>query len=812
MRAALDSLRSLFSLRWQIPLALCAMAVAGTVLYRLRPVPAPPDVDSLVTDVLALSQAGHYLDAIDGAAALLRTEPPLTRARRATLHRLIGELLHRMESQRRTPIAANLTLLLDHEAEAAELGAPDSAELRLRLAWAHDWLRDRNSAAEQYRAALKLDPTPAQAREARMSLIRVLRNHADAHAERDACLHELLLDDGVSPRFVTWALSRGVNDALDRGDAPAARALLERYGERLRNTPVHGYLELLNAQVLVSDGRVDEALPIIAWIDEWAEQNEREESRVGELAPLTAMNRWLSGAIHLAELRPYEALGDLDAALTNAGAGDSVPRNAVDLFVRASIARAEALAMLGRHEDALGALQTDLHMLRRDAQDPHPGAAAMRTALVRMFENRYAAADYDTAAAYMRAAAQVSPDKNAADGEGPPQADLMEGLARAHARAAEAAANDVLMRHHHEQAGHGYEAAAARSRLNEQRFADLTWNAVQQFDRAGAYEHAQRTLRQFLDGRAGDARLPAALLQLGQTLEADGRIIDANANYEEVMQRYPKLAEAKIAMLRSAACLAVAGPEDLPRARKRLEELLHDDTLSPTAAVYRDGLLALCDLLYIDQQHTAAIVRLENFLTLYPHDPAAARAQFMLGDAFRRSALALRRLPDGALATDVALAESDARLRQAAAQFELLELGLREPTTMDPDEADVYRRLALSYRGDCLLELGSPEALEEALATFRQISARYEDDPAALAAQVQVANINLRKGRVVEASRAIERARWLLRNMPEQNFSTADGQSRAEWDAYLTVVSATALLSHTSAASAAQRPDSGVMP
>ncbi|MBK8914656.1 MAG: tetratricopeptide repeat protein [Phycisphaerales bacterium] len=812
MRALLDSLRSLLSLRWQIPLALCAAVTVGTALYRLRPVQTPPDVETLVTDVLALAQAGRFLDAIDGAAALLKSEPPLTRARRATLHRLIGELLHRMESQRRTPIASNLTLLLDHESEAAELGAPDSAELRLRLAWAHDWLRDRNSAAEQYRAALKLSPTPAQARDARMALIRVLRNQADAHAERDACLHELLLDEGVSPRFVTWALSRGVNDALDRGDTPAARALLERYGERLRNSPVHGYLELLNAQVLVSDGRADEALPIIAWIDEWAEQNEREESRIAELAPLTAMNRGLSGAIHLSELRPYEALSEFETALSDAGARDGVPRNAVELFVRASIARAEALAMLGRHEDALGALQTDLHLLRRDVQDPHPGAAAMRLALMRQFESRYAASDYDTAAAYMRAAVQVSPEKNVADAEGPAQADLLEGLARAHARAGEAAGNSVLMRHHHEQAGHAYENAAQRSKLKEQRFADLTWNAVQQFDRAGAYADAQRTLRQFLDGRAGDPRLPAALLQLGQSLEADGRIREANSRYEEVMERYPKLAEAKVSMLRSASCLAVLGPEELQKARGRLEELLHDDTLSPTAAVYRDGLLSLCDLLYIDQQHTAAIVRLENFLTLYPHDPAAARARFMLGDAFRRSALALRRPPDGGLPTDAALAESDARLRQAAAHFETLELELREPKEVEPDEADVYRRLALSYRGDCLLELGSPEALEEALATFRQISARYEDDPAALAAQVQVANINLRTGRVIEASRAIERARWLLRNMPEQSFSTADGQSRAEWDAYLTIVSSTALLSHTNAASAAQRPDPGASP
>ena len=105
-----------------------------------------------------------------------------------------------------------------------------------------------------------------------------------------------------------------------------------------------------------------------------------------------------------------------------------------------------------------------------------------------------------------------------------------------------------------------------------------------------------------------------------------------------------------------------------------------------------------------------------------------------------------------------------------------------------------YQRLALFHRGDCLLELNEPQSLREALETYRQAAARYEGAPSALTAQVQIANILLRNGKLTEAARAVERARWLLRNISDEVFGEYDdGTNRAYWDRYLTAVASSHL-------------------
>jgi tetratricopeptide (TPR) repeat protein len=112
------------------------------------------------------------------------------------------------------------------------------------------------------------------------------------------------------------------------------------------------------------------------------------------------------------------------------------------------------------------------------------------------------------------------------------------------------------------------------------------------------------------------------------------------------------------------------------------------------------------------------------------------------------------------------------------------------------DEATevAYKRLALLYHGDCLFALNEPATLEEALVTYRRAAARYQGEPAALTAQVQIANVYLRQGKLTEAARAVERARWLLRNIPDAAFAECgDGLDRASWDRFLEVVRSSSL-------------------
>ncbi len=158
----------------------------------------------------------------------------------------------------------------------------------------------------------------------------------------------------------------------------------------------------------------------------------------------------------------------------------------------------------------------------------------------------------------------------------------------------------------------------------------------------------------------------------------------------------------------------------------------------------------------------------------------------MLADAHRRSGLALRQSPPADAAPDASAAESKNRLRTAAELFEKLLTDL-ETAAVSDEAAELHKRLALLYRGDCLFELNEPESLQAALAAYTQVAARYEGRPAALAAYVQIANPYLRLGDAGTAGRALERARWLMRSIPAQAFGPAEGGTQADWQRFFDV-------------------------
>jgi tetratricopeptide (TPR) repeat protein len=165
----------------------------------------------------------------------------------------------------------------------------------------------------------------------------------------------------------------------------------------------------------------------------------------------------------------------------------------------------------------------------------------------------------------------------------------------------------------------------------------------------------------------------------------------------------------------------------------------------------------------------------------------------MLADAYRRSGYALRDLPPEAGDPVVVEETSRARFERAAALFAELLDQLAALEAHDELLA-LYDRLALFYQADCLFELNDPQQLPAARELYHRAAARYERTPAALVAQVQLANIALRLGDLTEAARAVERAYWLLRNIPDEAFADAVyGADRAHWERYLNAISGSEL-------------------
>jgi tetratricopeptide (TPR) repeat protein len=103
------------------------------------------------------------------------------------------------------------------------------------------------------------------------------------------------------------------------------------------------------------------------------------------------------------------------------------------------------------------------------------------------------------------------------------------------------------------------------------------------------------------------------------------------------------------------------------------------------------------------------------------------------------------------------------------------------PATGDVDR--LYLKLAHFYRADCIYDLGD---FVEAIKLYDAAAFRYQDDPSALAAYVQIVNANCAIGKLDEAKSANERAKWMLRRMPPEAF--ADGSfsmPKAYWEQWL---------------------------
>ena len=110
---------------------------------------------------------------------------------------------------------------------------------------------------------------------------------------------------------------------------------------------------------------------------------------------------------------------------------------------------------------------------------------------------------------------------------------------------------------------------------------------------------------------------------------------------------------------------------------------------------------------------------------------------------------------------------------------------------MDPPAGEtdkLYCKLSHFYRADCVFDLGN---YEESIKLYDNAAFRYQDDPTALAAYVQIVNAYCALGKVAEAKTANERAKWLLRRMPPEAFNQGGFTMPKEyWDKWLQWTSA----------------------
>lgn len=769
----LGDLKSLLADRWQLPLALVALITVALTFGRLKPTPSPVPFETLIADVVTLADAGRFHDATNAAANLLRMQPPPTRAQQASLHDLLAEIIYRQELLRDKPILANVRLLLNNSEAAFRAGRKADARAILRTAQAHEWLGDVQRALRGYQAVLDYDPDSQQRQKALLALVRLLDGREGQIAQRRKYIEALLRERDVSPVFLWRVLRHAVADALDADDIPRANDLLVKFSDALQRSDLQGYHDYLWARAMVAAGDFDQAAALLDRVDQWLAQPRATNPRMNESGFLPALVEWLRGELDLRDARPQMALKHFARAVRLQPHGD------VEIYSAAGSVR--ALAALQRDQAARDLVHRTIKQVTKDPGVLNIARPRLRHVALDLADARHAQAIPVEAVAYAQLALELTPSDD------PALMAMLERVGVEAAWAAERTGDPQQQQAFYVLGGTSYEKAAKLSELNDEHYANLLWSSADLYDHAGLRSAARRMLTAFVESRDLEVRMPRALLKLGQAYIADGLYLEATKRFAELIKRFPRLEEAAQARLLMAEAYVALGAQTNPQAEQALLQLLEAGDVAPDAKVYHDALRALCELYVQQQRYAEAISRIETFLDFYPDDPDAGRLRFLLADAYRQSAFALRQAAQRATDPTAQRAESRRRFREAADLFgQYATTPAQAPAS---PERELYERLSLMYQADCLYELNQPGTLEEALGLYRQAAARYQHQPTTLAAQVQIANIYMRQGKLREAASAIERARWLLASIPDQAFENAhDGLDRAWWEKYLATV------------------------
>ncbi|MCZ6817715.1 MAG: hypothetical protein O7F76_13590, partial [Planctomycetota bacterium] len=218
--------------------------------------------------------------------------------------------------------------------------------------------------------------------------------------------------------------------------------------------------------------------------------------------------------------------------------------------------------------------------------------------------------------------------------------------------------------------------------------------------------------------------------------------------------------------------------------------------LTPNAREYREALILLAKYYSgansdeVEGHFERAIERLEDALLLYPEDPRVPELTFLLADAYRQSAIELRKVRKSPKQASDSVAEAaNSRLDAALRHFSAV------VTALAPHNEGANARRGLSglekaflrmsylYRGDCLFDLAR---YDDAISAYEEAAWRYDNMPAAVSASMQIYHCYQRLGRAGEGRAVLGRLRWLIRTIPETAFEAERGMpKKAYWEALI---------------------------
>ena len=777
---------------WQFPLLVISLGLFGYAAYRF----IDPKAAATAADHIELAEVQykhHLFEAAVETCNKLLSAGKLKTADEARVHLLLAETVEAAQKERRLNLPSNHQRIIAQTELAMKYGLPGTTDSYRRLGESLEALGRGAEALDAYRQAVKLDKThglPLQRKVIELELALEDPDHAEASLE------QYLKAPNIDKSERAWAMDIQAQVLIKRGRFAEARAVIEKSLLLDPDPAAQGVAHYWLGYCLLKLKNLDEAERVLRLA--------RDQLTVGHA--LDAEAAYLLGTIRQEKNDPREAIAFYEAVLISHPESRPAPL--------CKLGRGLCRIQLGLVEAAL----SDLHDVASEVTSKKT-RAAYRTDTVTGLKKASAALagkqNYQGAIELLEQEQGLVPE---------PASEFYARLASLYEHRADqlekslasiVKAEDKLkiqdaVRKFRTSAGDAYIALSRGLTVEDDRgHGEALSKAIDLFDRAGALPQAIAAMERFIDERPDDGQTPEALLRLGRAYQATGQFDKAIKVLRQDQFRYPQSLAASKSGVPLAQCFIAKGIDSYPNAEKALRAVLDNNLIiTPEAAEFRQALFELAQLYYRTGRYEEAIARLEEMTERYPQDPHTAQLLFVMADSYRKSAALLAKtadatttppgatpaavnpdagpatrasVADGASPAEAATARHD-RLASAKGLFDrVIECYHLNPPTRDLDK--LYQKLSQFYRADCVYDLGD---YEEAIRLYDAAALRYTDDPASVAAYVQIVNAYCALGRKDDARTAAERAKWLLRRMPASAFDDAKNtMPKQYWDDWL---------------------------
>jgi tetratricopeptide (TPR) repeat protein len=761
---------------WQLPLLLLSFSLFGYAAYLfIDPQPG-------LTVDQKLQVARTYLDNERPKAALellnkVLTSDKLENAGAGRVHIMLAESLDLAQKQQKLSIAANFARIIEQTQLALAAGVKPDFKIYRRLGESYEALGKASQALDSYRKAMAIDPDKTLAIQRKVIDLQLAQ---DDPSPAEGTIEQYLKNKSITNAERAWAIGEQAQLETDAGRFLEARQLLAgaltlevdsiamgTLNYRLGYAAFHlgdqaeadRYLRVardqfqgrhpLDADACLLLGKIcqdrNDAQQAIAYFDEVIVNHPD-----AKIAPLARLGRGV-GRIMLKQD---------DAGLTDLhDLADEISTRPMRARFRdeAIVGLRRASEMLSARQNLTGAMEVLGYEQQLDPDPPAGFFARLGTV-------------------YEKRAEQVEPQIAQA-----PEADKIK---------LDKQARDLRTR-----AGDAFIAYSRKLTLADDRgYGDAMWKGIDLYDRAANTSGAINALELFAAERPDDPLTPDALLRLGRAYQAAGAYDKAISAFQKNQFRYPQSLAASKSAIPLAQAYIAKGPETVGKAETVLLDVVNNNPIiTPEAEEFKQAVFELGQLYYHSGRFDEAIRQLKEFVDRYPTDARLGQLKFLMADSYRKLATDPKNAAKKTASVDasgqnvgVDLAQAAAtkkeNLRQAKALYDsVIDLYKTNPPTTEIDK--LYQKLAHFYRADCLYDMGN---YTEAIQLYDTAAFRYQDDPSALAAYVQIVNSYCALGRTEDAKTANERAKWLLQRIPAESFKDGTFSMPKEyWEQWL---------------------------